>query len=48
MAPYEQSLFAVKLLFRISIYEKMLTENFADRSQFQVLPRYTFVFDPEI
>jgi hypothetical protein len=33
MAPYEQSLFAVKPLIRISIYGKMLTESFADRSQ---------------
>ena len=29
MAPYEQSLFAVKPLIRISIYERMLTESFA-------------------
>ena len=28
MAPYEQSLFAVKPLIRISIYERMLTESF--------------------
>jgi len=36
MAPYEQSLFAVKPLIRISIYERMLTESFA-RFNFNIL-----------
>ena len=32
---YGQNVFAIELSNRISIYEKMLTENFTDRSHFR-------------